>query len=111
MRGTTLYDGTSLPEGWEQGVSPLQVAHPAEWWVSETYLEGQKCAEMSLEDKCCGQQHGGSLCPCCNGLGRAVAELHCLHATIISACMENPSRISSLTTKCLEDAFLVHLYF
>lgn len=65
--------------------------------LSGTCLEGQKGTEMSLEHKCCGQQPGSSLCPCCDAFGRAVPELYCLHTTIISSCVENPAGTSSLT--------------
>ena len=68
--------GRFLPEGWKPG---------AEQWVRGTCLEGHKCAEMSPEDKCHGQQLGSSFCPCYSGLGRAVPELLCLHTTITSS--------------------------
>lgn len=55
VKDSGLSECMSSPVGWQQGVSPSLVAHAAKRWVSRNCLEGQKFAEMSLEDKGCGQ--------------------------------------------------------
>lgn len=98
-RGLVLYGGASLPGSREL---PLEGCMPGQA-VGEHDLSGG--AEM-----CKKNDLGSSLCPCCNGLSRAAQEPHCVHITIISSWVKNTA-ISSLTTKCLEDAFLACLYF